>query len=131
MSFQDVAKRVLEDLCDDRYDGFGVVITDSEIMRRIPKRRAVTREKEQQRLAKTAGEVLAHLQEFRSAASAEEIIKSRGFTDSIIVTQGYAQLVQAVAERFRLGDNVWTDTSQSKNVIALRFWHDPTHRRIS
>lgn len=125
------ATRVLAGLCDDRYDGFGVVFTDSEIVRRIPKRRAVTRDKEQRRLSEVVTEVVTHLQRGGSVASARMIAETGGFAASIAVTQGYERLVHAVAERLRSGDNAWADTARAENVVVLHFWQDPTHGRAS
>lgn len=131
MSFERAADELLRRLCGGSCVGFGVVFTDSEVMRRIPARRAVTREKEQRRLADVVRGIVAHLGEGGAAASAGGIAESSGFADSITVTRGREQLVRAVAERFRSGDNAWADTAGSGGIIVLHFWHDPTHGRVS
>ena len=131
MSFEHAANELLRRRCDDSYDGFGVVFTDSEVMRRIPKRRAVTREKEQRRLSDVVREIVTHLRAGGAVASANGIAESGGFADSISVTQGHAELVEAVAERFSSGDNVWADIDGSDGIVVLHFWHDPTHGRVS
>jgi hypothetical protein len=130
MSFEHAANELLRRACDDSYDGFGVIFTDSEIMQRIQKRRAVTREKEQRRLSDVVRAIVTHLREGGAVASANRIAELGGFADSISVTQGRGQLVRAVAERFRSGDNVWADPAGSDGIIVLHFWHDPTHGRV-
>jgi len=132
MTADDAANDLLRRLCDARYEGFGIVYTDSDLIRRIPKRRAVTREKEQRRLADVVGRVVTHLRgEGGSVTSAAAIAEPSGFAASIRVARGYAQLFQAVAERFRAGDNVWSDNPDPHGgLIVLHFWYDPTHRRL-
>jgi hypothetical protein len=98
-------------------------------MRRVPARRGVTREKEVRRVSGVVEQVVARLRE-GDVASAMGIAQSSEFADSIRVTEGYDQLVEAVAERFRAGDNVWADTFNGDGLIVLRFWNDPTHGRV-
>jgi hypothetical protein len=130
MSLHEAARHVLSPLCDERFDGFGVVFTDSPGSGRIPKRRRHAREREQHRLSEVAREVVNHLRQDGDTASVAEFIATAHMKDSIRVTRGYAELIEAVVERFRSGDNVWTDVPGSEPLIVLRFWHDPTHRPI-
>ena len=132
MNLHDAARHALSTLCDERYEGYGVVLSDSPTVGRIPKRRHHARERAQQRLSDTAREVAEDLRRGVDAAAVAEIIATAGLKDSIRATRGYVELIEAVVERFRAGDNVWADTSGADTgVIVLRFWHDPTHRRIS
>ena len=132
MSLHDAAKRVLSPLCDERYEGFGVVFSESPTVERIPRRRHHAREREQQRVSDVAREVAADLRGGFDRVSAAEIVASADLKESITVTQGYAALLEAVVERFRSGDNVWVDVSGAeKGVIVLHFWHDSSHPRVA
>jgi hypothetical protein len=116
-------------VCDEHFEGLSVLFTDSMIMRDIPKRRAVTREKQQRRLSAVVSEVVADLQRTGPVASAEVIAKSAGFADSIWIVRGYERLISAVSERLKAGDNAWADVSPpGVEVIILHFWHDESHR---
>jgi hypothetical protein len=130
MSVEGAAIAVVTRFCDSRYDGVGVVYSDSAVLSAIPKRRAATREKEQQRLNNVVREVVEHLREGGSAESAREIARSAGLADSIDVSEGYEGLVRAVAGRFEAGDNAWCETLATTRLLALYFWHDPNHGRV-
>ena len=130
MSLHDAARNVLLPLCDERFDGFGVVTTDAATVGRVPRRRHHAREREQHRLAEVTRDVADHLLQGGDAASAAAIVTSADLKESIRITRGYAELVEAVVERFRAGDNVWADLPGSDALVVLHFWHDPTHRRI-
>jgi hypothetical protein len=130
MRLYDEARRVLSPLCDERFDGFGVVSTDAATVGRVPRRRHHAREREQHRLAEVTREVADHLRQGGDAASAAQIVAAAGLRESIRITRGYAELVDAVVERFQSGDNVWSDLPGSDALVVLHFWHDSTHRRI-
>ncbi|HSI33947.1 MAG TPA: hypothetical protein VK986_10210 [Tepidisphaeraceae bacterium] len=130
MSVEDAAKRMLAEICAEQFDGIGVVVTDSVIARQIPKRRAVTLEKATGRLSDTVRAVVSNLGQGGDLDSAAEIARSAGFHESIHIARGYAQLVLAVADRFRAGDNVWSDNSGGDGIVVIHFWNDPTHGRV-
>src|SRR5689334_8095306 len=111
MSAENAAERALKGICDATFTGPAVVVSDSEITRRIPTRRAVTREKELRRLADVVGEVLTRIRTGGGIDSARGIVAATDLSNSITVTEGYPQLLQAVADRFRSGDNAWADTT--------------------
>jgi hypothetical protein len=131
MSLHDVARHVLSSLCDERYDGPAVVFSDSPTVERIPRRRHHAREREQHRVSDMAREAAEDLRRGVDAAVVTQIIATAGLTDSVRVVRGFAELLEAVEERFRCGDNVWDDGATAGGVIVLRFWHDRTHRRVS
>jgi hypothetical protein len=131
MSLHDTARHVLSTLCDEHYDGFGLVLSYSATTERIPRRRHHARERELTRVADGAKEVATHLHEGGDAASAAELIATADLKDAVRVTRGYPELLDAVVERFRAGDNVWDGDADSGDMIVLRFWHDSTHRRVS
>ena len=131
MPVEHAANAVLERLCGPGWDGVGLIVTDSQVVRRIPKRRVAALEKEQRRLGNAAREVAAHLQNGGTVASANEMVAHRGFRDSIRVVQGRGALLDAVRERFINGDNVWADTLATETLLVLRFWYDPSHRTVS
>jgi hypothetical protein len=130
MSVEDAAKRLLAKICDEQFDGFGVVVTDSVIARQIPKRQAVTLEKALRKQSDTVRAVISHLEQGGDLASAAEIARSADVHESILIVRNYAQLVQAVAARFRAGDNVWSDNAGDGGIVVVHFWHDPTHGRV-
>jgi hypothetical protein len=126
---EEAAKHALQSVCDEHFEGLSVLFTDSVVMRHIPKRRAVTREKEQRRLSAVVSEVVADLQRTGTVASADVIAESAGFADSTWIVQGYQRLISAVSERLKAGDNAWADVSlPGADVIILHFWHDKSHR---
>src|SRR5690348_14129427 len=95
------AEHMLRRIRGDAHGGFGVLVTDSPIMRRIPHRRAVTRDKEERRLGDVARAVVEQLLGDGTAESARAVARAAGLADSIIVTETDEDLVQAVCERFR------------------------------
>jgi hypothetical protein len=132
MSLHDVARHVLSKLCDEHHDGPAVVFSDSPTVERIPRRRHHARERERHRVSDMAREVIDHLRRGGDAATAHDLAVTAGLNDSIRVTRGYGELLEAIVDRFRAGDNAWADVSgAAEGVIAQHFWHDPTHPRVS
>jgi hypothetical protein len=130
MSVQSAAAPALAPLCPSIYTGPAIVVTDSEIMRRIPARRALAREKELRRLSDVVGQILSNLRAGVAPDSARDIAGTNGFAGSITVTVGHEEILQAVANRFRDGDNAWADTTAPGGIASLHLWHDPSHPQI-
>jgi hypothetical protein len=126
MSVEGAAIAVVTRFCDSRYDGVGVVYSDSALLSAIPRRRAAAREKEQRRLNNVVREVVEHLRQGGSAESARKIARSADLAESIDVSEGYEGLVRSVARRFEAGDNAWSETLATTGLLALYFWHDPS-----
>jgi hypothetical protein len=129
-SQRQAAEHMLRRIRGDTHGGFGVLVTDSPIMRRIPHRRAVTREKEQKRLGDVASAVVEQLLSAGTAESARAVARAAGLADSIVVTETDEEWVRAVCERFGDGDNAWAATFVTGRVMSVYFWHDPSHPRI-
>jgi hypothetical protein len=129
MSVEEAAHRTVARICGDGFVGVGLISTDSVISRRFPRRKLHAFLKEQERLRKTCSDVLATLLSAGPGAAVRDAGKA-GFADSIVITTGRQQLLDAVAARFRDGDNAWSDGFGDERTITIHFWHDPSHRRV-
>ena len=132
MSLHDVARHALSRICDEHYDGPAVVFSDSPTVERVPRRRHHAREREQHRVSDMAREVIDHLRHGGDPATARALAVTAGLADSIIVTRGHRELLEAIVGRFRAGDNAWADVSGAAGgAIAPHFWHDRTPPHVS
>jgi hypothetical protein len=129
MSVEEAADRTVTRICGETFDGLGLISTDSVIFQRYHRRKLHTFLKEQERLRKTCSDVFAILRSDGLEAAVRKAEES-GFADSVAITVGRQQLRDAVAARFRDGDNAWAEGFSDERTITIHFWHDPSHRRV-
>ena len=125
----DPADSLLRSVGGRDYAGFGVVVSHTEALRRFPKRRAITLNKEIRRLELLIGQVVTTLSK-DDLGSAAALVAASEFQSAITLTTGHAALQKAAAHRLQCGDNVSSETMPADNVIVLTFWHDPTHGKV-
>ena len=129
MSVEEAAERTVTRICGEAFDGFGLISTDSVISQKYPRRKVHTFLKEQERLRKTCSDVFAMLR-CEDLNAAVHKAREAGFADSIAITLDRQQLCDAIAARFRDGDNVWAEGFSDERTITIHFWHDPSHRPV-
>lgn len=61
--------------------------------------------------------------------TATRLAKTEGFADCLRITKGGDELLAAVADRFRSGDNVYDSHDVKNGVFRIAFWYDDSHRR--
>ena len=133
MSVESTARTLVERDVGRDFQGFGVVYTDTPLMERLPRRRAHAREKEQRRLSEVVAQVIDCLRDTYDVGAARAVASEAGFADCVTVTEAYApdELLRAVAERLRAGDNCWSAGTVDGAVASIYLWYDPSHRRVN
>jgi hypothetical protein len=71
-----------------------------------------------------------------TAEDARRAVEVGPYAGFVLVADSKARMVDALAERFRAGDNVWVHGFTEAGlpggrVLLLRTWNDPSHRRLA
>ena len=132
MALDSAADYILRELPKE-WQGWALVVSFTPLLKRIPTRKQVTRDKAQLKLLNTAGTILEHMEtllaaDFHEPASVESLILASGFRDCLFFAQGRETLKEIIITCLRAGENIWDVLGT--NPIKVTLYHDHTHPRI-
>jgi hypothetical protein len=127
---ESVAEAVLAQACGADFDGLAIVYSSTPIFARVPNPRNKRQMKEQLRLMDVVNDVERELRATLDPATAARLAESEGFGDCVRITTTRNELLAALSERFRSGDNAYDAPDVKDGLFRIGFWYDKSHRRF-